>query len=212
MILKHLVSKNIKNFNTQNFNCKQQQSKNYNSRNFHYDQPSTLRYQDKPNNTVQRCFKCNRPGHTQRYCRSNPNWRNRYFRNPSRNNLARVAGNSVVGDGAETFVQCRGDVSRNQYKTKGSNSYLRTGPPHTHELNGVAERIEGDECTEDTDEHVQDDDSNETGQKHEIPSKTEIVKNNIENEEGANSSRSRREIKFAKRFDDHVVYVNYSNA
>ncbi|KAF2897624.1 hypothetical protein ILUMI_08536 [Ignelater luminosus] len=95
------VSKSIKNFNTQNFNCKQQQSKNYNSRNYHYDQPSTSRYQDKPNNTVQRCFKCNRPGHTQRYCRSNPNWRGGYSRNPSRNNLTRVAGNSIVEDGAK---------------------------------------------------------------------------------------------------------------
>ncbi|KAF2886707.1 hypothetical protein ILUMI_19467 [Ignelater luminosus] len=104
MILKTFstnVSKNIKNFNTQNFNYKQQQSKNYNSRNYHYDQPSTSRYQDKPNNTVQRCFKCNRPGHTQRYCRSNPNWRGGYSRNLSRNNLTRVAGNSILEDGAK---------------------------------------------------------------------------------------------------------------
>ncbi|KAF2887557.1 hypothetical protein ILUMI_18616, partial [Ignelater luminosus] len=95
------VSKSIKNFNTQNFNYKQQQSKNYNSRNYHYDQPSTSRYQDKPNNTVQRCSKCNRPGHTQRYCRSNPDWRGGYSRNPSRNHLTRVAGNSIVEDGAK---------------------------------------------------------------------------------------------------------------
>ncbi|KAF2889719.1 hypothetical protein ILUMI_16454, partial [Ignelater luminosus] len=95
------VSKSIKNFNTQNFNYKQQQTKYYNSINCHYDQPSTSRYQDKPNNTVQRCFKCNRPGHIQRYCRSNPNWRNGYSRNPSRNNLTRVAGNSIVEDGAK---------------------------------------------------------------------------------------------------------------
>ncbi|KAF2891050.1 hypothetical protein ILUMI_15123, partial [Ignelater luminosus] len=422
-------------------------------------------YQDKPNNTVQRCFKCNRPGHIQRYCRSNTHWRGGYSRNPSRNNLTRVAGNPIVEDGAKAegtsnsfnvevmsaetnrkqeaytvaendikwlldsgcsdhivntdryfseyinltkpvhikvgdgfslksnkignidvyfnvsnkliktkiknvyyvpsmsqnslSVSCivnqnnsvifkndstkiyncedeltavvtklnklfkldgkvRGseitsyassaEISKKEKLAKAEGIYLRTGPPHNHELNGVAERvightaayignrllantkirktpyeiffnkkpdvsnlhlygstafvriskesrfskldskavkgilvgytdtgyrilinnkiiisrhvqfiekhtkyirIEGNECTEDTNEHVQDD---ETGQKQEIPSETEINEKDNEIEEGTNSRRSRREIKLPRRFDDHVVYVNYSNA
>ncbi|KAF2890836.1 hypothetical protein ILUMI_15337, partial [Ignelater luminosus] len=61
-------------------------------------------------------------------------------------------------------------------------------------------RIEGDECTEDTNEHAQDD---ETGQKQEIPSNTEIDEKDNQIEEGTNSRRSRRVIKLPKRFDDH---------
>ncbi|KAF2881362.1 hypothetical protein ILUMI_24805 [Ignelater luminosus] len=147
---------------------------------------------------------------------------------------------------------------------KAEGIYLRTGPPHTHELNGIVERynrtimnrarcllneakidksywleileecrsskldskavkgilvgytdtgykilinnkviisrhvrfiekhtkyirFQGDECTEDTDEHFQDDDSNETRQKQEIPSETESDEKDIEIEEKTNS-------------------------
>ncbi|KAF2896317.1 hypothetical protein ILUMI_09856 [Ignelater luminosus] len=146
---------------------------------------------------------------------SNPNWQGGYSRNPSRNNLIRVAGNSIVEDGAKAestsnsfnvevisaetntkqeaqtveendikwlldsgcsdhivntdsikvkshrFVEYiklmqnqtgkkikeihydngRECINKDFFKlAKAEGIYLRTGPPHTHELNGVAER------------------------------------------------------------------------
>lgn len=70
-------------------------------------------------------------------------------------------------------------------------------------------KFRGDECPEDPQEDVRDDSSNKNNQEEE--NKTDQKEEEIVGTK-EESIRQKREIKLPKRYNDHVVYVNYTNA